>query len=162
MPRSFRKKEKDLFYSERAVVPGPHPLPRPGWFSIKPPGRRPPPSSPPVTARAVRSGRIGGLPATPAQGLEPCAARGHAGKMSVPPADRRAFVAERRAASVHRFDAVHSPDYDEHWGAISPSHAAFVARLASLVRPGGAVLDAACGTGQYWHLLLTRPPGDQG
>jgi SAM-dependent methyltransferase len=74
--------------------------------------------------------------------------------MSVPPADRRAFVAERRAASVRRFDAIHSPDYDEHWGAISPSHAAFVARLAALVRPGGAVLDAACGTGKYWPALL--------
>jgi ubiquinone/menaquinone biosynthesis C-methylase UbiE len=55
--------------------------------------------------------------------------------VSVPPADRRAFVAETR-------------------GAIFPSHAAFVARLAGLVRPGGAVLDAACGTGKYWPALL--------
>jgi SAM-dependent methyltransferase len=38
--------------------------------------------------------------------------------------------------------------------AISPSHAAFVARLAGLVRQGGAVLDAACGTGTYWPALL--------
>jgi SAM-dependent methyltransferase len=74
--------------------------------------------------------------------------------VSVPPADRRAFVAERRAASVHRFDTIHSQHYDEHWAAISPSHAAFVARLAGLVRPGGAVLDAACGTGKYWPALL--------
>jgi SAM-dependent methyltransferase len=74
--------------------------------------------------------------------------------VSVPPADRRAFVAERRAASVHRFDTIHSPRYDENWGAISPSHAAFVARLAGLVRQGGAVLDAACGTGKYWPALL--------
>lgn len=55
--------------------------------------------------------------------------------MSVPPADRRAFPAERPAA-------------------ISPSHAAFVARLAGLVRQGGSVLDAACGTGKYWPALL--------
>jgi len=74
--------------------------------------------------------------------------------VSVPPADRRAFVAERRAASTHRFDTIHSPHYDENWGAISPSHAAFVARLAGLVRQGGAVLDAACGTGKYWPALL--------
>ena len=72
----------------------------------------------------------------------------------MPPADRRAFVAERRAASLRRFDTIHSQHYDEHWGAISPSHAAFVARLAGLVRPGGAVLDAACGTGKYWPALL--------
>ena len=55
--------------------------------------------------------------------------------MSVPPADPRAFSAERPAA-------------------ISPSHAAFVARLAGLVRQGGSVLDAACGTGKYWPALL--------
>lgn len=63
-------------------------------------------------------------------------------------------MAERRAASAHRFDTIHSPRYDENWGAISPSHAAFVARLAGLVRQGGAVLDAACGTGKYWPALL--------
>ena len=63
-------------------------------------------------------------------------------------------MAERRAASTHRFDTIHSPHYDENWGAVSPSHAAFVARLAGLVRQGGAVLDAACGTGKYWPALL--------
>jgi 2-polyprenyl-3-methyl-5-hydroxy-6-metoxy-1,4-benzoquinol methylase len=55
--------------------------------------------------------------------------------VSVPPADRRACPAGGQAA-------------------ISPSHAAFVARLAGLVRQGGAVLDAACGTGTYWPALL--------
>jgi SAM-dependent methyltransferase len=82
--------------------------------------------------------------------------------VSVPPADRRtgrqadrkAFVAERRAVSVHRYDTIHSLHYDEKWGRIYPSHAVFVARLAGLVRPGGAVLDAACGTGKYWPALL--------
>ena len=63
-------------------------------------------------------------------------------------------MAERRAASAHRFDTIHSPRYDQNWGEISPSHAAFVARLAGLVRQGGAVLDAACGTGKYWPALL--------
>jgi len=72
----------------------------------------------------------------------------------MPPADRLAFLAERRAASTHRFDHLHSPRYDENWGAISPSHAAFVARLAGQVRQGGTVLDAACGTGKYWPALL--------
>jgi ubiquinone/menaquinone biosynthesis C-methylase UbiE len=74
--------------------------------------------------------------------------------VSVPPADRRAFVAERRAVTTHRFDTIHSLRYDEDWGKIYPSHAAFVARLAGLIRPGGAVLDAACGTGKYWPALL--------
>lgn len=69
-------------------------------------------------------------------------------------AGRRAFVAERRRASVYRFDTLHSPTYDEDWGAVSPSHAEFVARLITLVPPGGEVLDAACGTGKYWPALL--------
>jgi SAM-dependent methyltransferase len=72
----------------------------------------------------------------------------------VPPGDRRAFIAERRRVSVHRFDTLLSPDYDENWGAISPSHAAFVARLTTLIPPGGDILDAACGTGKYWPAVL--------
>jgi SAM-dependent methyltransferase len=72
----------------------------------------------------------------------------------VSPDDRRAFIAERRRVSVQRFDTLHSPDYDENWGTISPSHAVFVTRLTTLVRPGGDVLDAACGTGKYWPALL--------
>lgn len=71
-----------------------------------------------------------------------------------PSPDRRAFVAERRRASTHRFDTLHSPHYDENWGTISPSHAAFVDRFTTLIQPGGAVLDAACGTGKYWPTLL--------
>ena len=63
-------------------------------------------------------------------------------------------MAERRAASTHRFDTIYSPHYDENWGAVSPSHAAFVARLVGLVRQDGGVLDAACGTGKYWPALL--------
>jgi SAM-dependent methyltransferase len=56
--------------------------------------------------------------------------------------------------SVHRFDTLHSPHYDENWGTVNPSHAAFVARLVALARPSGDVLDAACGTGKYWPALL--------
>ena len=72
----------------------------------------------------------------------------------VSPADRRSFITERRRAAVHRWDTLHSPRYDEDWGAISPSQAAFVTRLTTLIRPGGDVLDAACGTGKYWPALV--------
>lgn len=72
----------------------------------------------------------------------------------VSPAERRAFIAERRRTSVTRFDTLHSPDYDENWSAISPSHAALVGRLTDLIRPGGDVLDAACGTGKYWPSVI--------
>jgi SAM-dependent methyltransferase len=73
----------------------------------------------------------------------------------VSPEERRAFVAERRRASVQRYDDLHSEHYDENWGEISPSHAAFVERLTTLVLVRGVdVLDAACGTGKYWPTLL--------
>jgi cyclopropane fatty-acyl-phospholipid synthase-like methyltransferase len=77
-------------------------------------------------------------------------------------AGRAAFLAERRAISVRRFDELHSPHYDEHWGGIGAGHAAFVTRLAGLVRPGGEVLDAACGTGKYWPMLLAAGLGVTG
>jgi len=63
----------------------------------------------------------------------------------VPPCDRMAFLAERRALSVQRFDTVHSPHYDRHWGAISATHADFVARLARRVPAGGQVLARVSG-----------------
>src|ERR1700751_585884 len=74
--------------------------------------------------------------------------------MTVPPADRLAFVAERRAIAVRPFNTVLHEGYDQDWGEIGPSHAEFVARLAESARPGGTVLDAACGTGKYWPALL--------
>jgi ubiquinone/menaquinone biosynthesis C-methylase UbiE len=50
--------------------------------------------------------------------------------------------------------AIHAPTYDEHWGEIMPSHAAFVEALLARTRDAGTVLDAACGTGKYWSLVL--------
>jgi hypothetical protein len=91
--------------------------------------------------------------------------------VSVAPGDR-AFVAERRAVCVHRFDTLHSPHYDEHWGAVSPSHAD-PRQVPGEVTEGGGYhyyprtdlvrgwLDAAgfaladeADADQYWHLLL--------
>jgi hypothetical protein len=64
----------------------------------------------------------------------------------VSPADRRSFITERRRAAVYRFDTLHSPHYDDNWGAISPSHAAFVTGLTALVRSINLVhRPVACG-----------------
>lgn len=68
--------------------------------------------------------------------------------------DRARFLAERRAASVQRYDTLHSPHYDEHWGDIAPSHARFVHRLVEGLPASAEVLDAGCGTGKYWPALL--------
>jgi SAM-dependent methyltransferase len=68
--------------------------------------------------------------------------------------ERLSFLAERRAVCVQRYDILHSRRYDEHWGAISASHARCVQRLMQGVRTGGEVLDAGCGTGKYWPIVL--------
>ncbi len=52
-------------------------------------------------------------------------------------------------------DTLFAPIYDEHWGsAIDPTHRSMVVKLLSLCPPRPRVLDAACGTGKYWPLLL--------
>lgn len=79
---------------------------------------------------------------------------GSSGDASIDPEARRSFLDARRRSHEERMNAVHAERYDREWGAISPSHEAFVRRLLGLTRPGGTALDAACGTGKYWPLVL--------
>jgi ubiquinone/menaquinone biosynthesis C-methylase UbiE len=52
-------------------------------------------------------------------------------------------------------DTLHAPVYDERWGShINPTHRACVDAYVSKLGPGATVLDAACGTGKYWPILL--------
>ena len=67
---------------------------------------------------------------------------------------RTTFLAERRRLLEVRYDTLHAASYDEQWGAIDASHRAFLARFLALCPPGGTILDAACGTGKYWALIL--------
>jgi SAM-dependent methyltransferase len=68
---------------------------------------------------------------------------------------RRRFLDERRAICEQRMDSLHAPIYDQRWGSyINPTHRACVDALLALVPPGGLVLDAACGTGKYWPMIL--------
>jgi cyclopropane fatty-acyl-phospholipid synthase-like methyltransferase len=68
---------------------------------------------------------------------------------------RRRFLDERREICRHRFDTLHAPVYDDRWGAyLNPTHERCVRRLVSGLTPGASVLDAACGTGKYWTVLL--------
>ena len=46
------------------------------------------------------------------------------------------------------------PCSDAKWGDIEPTHRAFVDRFLTMLPPGGRVLDAACGTGTYFPLVL--------
>ena len=65
--------------------------------------------------------------------------------------DRQAWLAERRAAVVAAYDA-EAAAYDDHeypWDL----QREWVARALGLIRPGGKVLDAPCGTGKYFPLV---------
>lgn len=77
-------------------------------------------------------------------------------------ADRSRWLENRRRNQVERFDGRFAAIYDENWGEIYPSHAGMVERFLNLCPPGSEILDAACGTGKYWPMILAsgrRPHG---
>jgi SAM-dependent methyltransferase len=74
-----------------------------------------------------------------------------------PDRDRTAWLKERRAAVVAEYDA-ESEAYDSN-PYPATSHASFVRRLVETCPAGGTVLDAPCGTGQYFE--LARAAGRQ-
>ena len=68
---------------------------------------------------------------------------------------RRTFLDQRRAICRERFDTIHAPVYDDRWGSyLNPTHERCLRTLVAHLSPGARVLDAACGTGKYWPLLL--------
>jgi hypothetical protein len=69
--------------------------------------------------------------------------------------DRLAWLKETRRRAEERFDTRWAPVYDSNWGStIEPAHRDWFGRFLSRCAPGGLVLDAGCGTGKYWPLLL--------
>ena len=71
--------------------------------------------------------------------------------------DRDQWRRERRLWNEVRMDTIDARHYDEHWGGyINPAHQAMVERFLDLCPAGAQILDAACGTGKYWPLLLER------
>lgn len=69
--------------------------------------------------------------------------------------DRSAWLKEIRRLSEERYDTQHAPTYDDYWGVtISPTHEWFFKRFLALCPPQALILDAACGTGKYWSVIL--------
>jgi SAM-dependent methyltransferase len=68
--------------------------------------------------------------------------------------DRQAWLRERRQTAEERHDTIHAFTYDDQYGEIGPLHRRFVADLLERCPPGGTVLDAACGTGKYFAMVL--------
>ena len=67
--------------------------------------------------------------------------------------ERSAWLKEIRRAAEEIYTA-EAPLYDEGWAAIDPTHRQFIARFLGLCPPEGRIIDAACGTGKYWSLIL--------
>ena len=68
--------------------------------------------------------------------------------------DRSAWLKEQRRLTEEQHDTIYAPIYDEKWGAIDPTHQRFFHRFLELCPPHSRILDAACGTGKYWPLIL--------
>jgi SAM-dependent methyltransferase len=72
---------------------------------------------------------------------------------AAPAADREAWLRNLRRVDEQQEDAL-AVDFDALWGEIEPTHQAFVERFLSRLPPDGRVLDAACGTGKYFPMVL--------
>jgi SAM-dependent methyltransferase len=70
-----------------------------------------------------------------------------------PAADREAWLRDLRRVDEQQEDNL-AGDFDAQWGEIEPMHQAFVERFLSRLPSDGRVLDAACGTGKYFPMVL--------
>jgi SAM-dependent methyltransferase len=74
-----------------------------------------------------------------------------------PPRDRSGWIADiRRRNERLQDELLDTLDYDAHWGEIEDEHRAFVHRFLSMLPDAGTVLDAPCGTGKYFAMVLER------
>lgn len=67
--------------------------------------------------------------------------------------ERRAWLDGQRASIEERYDRLYSPTFDDD-APISSTHLRFIERLIQSCPPGGAILDAPCGTGRYFEKVL--------
>ncbi len=68
-------------------------------------------------------------------------------------ADRERWLLSLRRTNEVQEDEL-DPTFDEEWGEISETHRRYVESFLSSLPPGGTVLDAACGTGKYFGMVL--------
>jgi ubiquinone/menaquinone biosynthesis C-methylase UbiE len=68
--------------------------------------------------------------------------------------DRQVWLDEQRRTIENRYDHLYSPTYDEADGPIPPMHRRFVEQLIQSTPRGGRILDAPCGTGRYFPMVL--------
>lgn len=67
--------------------------------------------------------------------------------------ERSDGLRQKRRGSEALLDNL-APIYDDNWGTIDPTHQLFIEKFAGLCPPAGTILDAACGAGKYWQIIL--------
>lgn len=70
--------------------------------------------------------------------------------------DRRSWLQDIRRSTEERYDTMFAEDFDEKWGEILPAHREFMNRFLDRLPPKSHIMDAACGTGKYWQMILER------
>ena len=70
--------------------------------------------------------------------------------------DRKDWLKKKRRLAEERYDNIFSENYDSNWGQIDPSHNKVVTKILELTPRSGSILDAACGTGKYWKMILEK------
>jgi SAM-dependent methyltransferase len=69
--------------------------------------------------------------------------------------NRHDWLKLKRHSTEECYDRLWASIYDDNWGStIDPVHQRFVTDLANACPETGSILDAACGTGKYWPILL--------
>lgn len=71
--------------------------------------------------------------------------------------EREEWRRERRLWNEVQMDTIYARQYDERWGAsINDAHRQMLTQFLDRCPTHPRILDAACGTGKYWPLLLER------
>lgn len=68
--------------------------------------------------------------------------------------ERRTWLYACRSSIQDRYDREYSPTYDENDTSITATHRRFVEQLIESCPPDGTILDAPCGTGRYFGMVL--------
>jgi SAM-dependent methyltransferase len=68
--------------------------------------------------------------------------------------DRRTWLAAQRASIEEQYDRQYAPTYDDDDRPVTPVHRRFVEKVIEACPPDGAILDAPCGTGRYFDMVM--------
>lgn len=70
--------------------------------------------------------------------------------------ERTRWIREKRRLAIKRYNQIFARDYDLKWGKIDKTHEHFLHKFLDYCPEKGRILDAACGTGKYFDILLNR------